>query len=43
VTHNAGNATEYAVVKQIVKDFNAAQSKYRVEIQAFPQGSSCGR
>jgi multiple sugar transport system substrate-binding protein len=38
-THNAGNATEYAVVKQIVKDFNAGQSKYKVKIQAFPQAS----
>ncbi|MGW0576082.1 ABC transporter substrate-binding protein [Streptomyces sp. NPDC002920] len=38
-THNAGNAAEYGVVKQIVKDFNAGQSKYKVKIQAFPQGS----
>ncbi|WP_405730645.1 extracellular solute-binding protein [Streptomyces sp. NBC_01537] len=38
-THNAGNATEYAVVKQVVKDFNASQSKYKVKIQAFPQGA----
>ncbi|WP_328505791.1 extracellular solute-binding protein [Streptomyces sp. NBC_00391] len=38
-THNAGNAAEYGVVKQIVKDFNASQGKYKVKIQAFPQGS----
>ncbi|MDH6437465.1 multiple sugar transport system substrate-binding protein [Streptomyces sp. SAI-144] len=38
-THNAGNAAEYGVVKQVVKDFNASQSKYKVKIQAFPQGS----
>jgi multiple sugar transport system substrate-binding protein len=38
-THNAGNATEYAVVKRIVTDFNASQSKYKVKIQAFPQDS----
>ncbi|HEY5834833.1 extracellular solute-binding protein [Streptomyces sp.] len=38
-THNAGNAAEYKVVQRIVKDFNAGQSKYRVRIQAFPQGS----
>ncbi|MGR6971029.1 ABC transporter substrate-binding protein [Streptomyces cynarae] len=38
-THNAGNAAEYGVVQQIVKDFNASQSKYKVKIQAFPQDS----
>ncbi|MEU0069465.1 sugar ABC transporter substrate-binding protein [Streptomyces sp. NPDC006332] len=38
-THNAGNAAEYGVVQQIVKDFNDGQSKYKVKIQAFPQGS----
>jgi multiple sugar transport system substrate-binding protein len=38
-THNAGNAAEYGVVKQVIKDFNASQSKYKVKIQAFPQGS----
>lgn len=26
-------------MKQVVKDFNASQSKYKVKIQAFPQGS----
>ncbi|CAG6394718.1 extracellular solute-binding protein [Streptomyces cocklensis] len=38
-THNAGNAGEYKVVQQIVKDFNAGQSTYKVKIQAFPQQS----
>ncbi|RKE17772.1 extracellular solute-binding protein [Streptomyces sp. TLI_171] len=38
-THNAGNAAEYKVVQQIVDDFNASQDKYKVKIQAFPQGS----
>src|SRR3954470_8538475 len=38
-THNAGNAGEYKVVQQIVKDFNAGQGTYKVKIQAFPQQS----
>ncbi|WP_432036082.1 extracellular solute-binding protein [Streptomyces cucumeris] len=38
-THNAGNAAEYAVVKRVVRDFNASQGKYKVKIQSFPQGS----
>ncbi|MFE3110097.1 ABC transporter substrate-binding protein [Kitasatospora indigofera] len=38
-THNAGNADEYKVVQKVVDDFNASQSKYKVKIQAFPQGS----
>ena len=38
-THNAGNPQELAVVNQIVKDYNASQSKYKVTVQAFPQAS----
>jgi len=38
-THNAGNPQELAVVQQIVNDFNASQSKYKVKLQAFPQQS----
>jgi multiple sugar transport system substrate-binding protein len=36
-THNAGNSAELGVVKTIIKDFNASQSKYKVKLQAFPQ------
>ena len=38
-THNAGNKTELAAVEAIVADFNASQTKYKVEVQAFPQDS----
>ena len=38
-THNAGNPVELGVIKQIVKDYNASQSKYTVKLQAFPQES----
>src|SRR3954452_8985166 len=38
-THNAGNKEELAVVNQIVADYNASQSKYKVKVQAFPQAS----
>jgi len=38
-THNAGNDKELAADRQIVNDFNASQSKYKVKLQAFPQGS----
>jgi multiple sugar transport system substrate-binding protein len=38
-THNAGNPQELSVVNQIVKDYNASQSKYKVVVQAFPQAS----
>jgi multiple sugar transport system substrate-binding protein len=38
-THNAGNPAELGVVKQIVADYNASQSKYKVKVQAFPQES----
>jgi multiple sugar transport system substrate-binding protein len=38
-THNAGNPAELAVVNQIVADYNASQSNYKVKLQAFPQES----
>lgn len=38
-THNAGNDTELAAITQVVNDYNGSQSKYKVEIQAFPQDS----
>ncbi|TKV61226.1 extracellular solute-binding protein [Nakamurella flava] len=38
-THNAGNDKELAAITQVVNDYNGSQSKYKVEIQAFPQDS----
>ena len=38
-THNAGNETELARLNQIVTDYNASQTKYKVKVQAFPQDS----
>lgn len=38
-THNAGNAGELGAIQTIVDDFNASQSDYQVELQAFPQDS----
>ena len=38
-THNAGNKNELASIEAIVDDFNASQTKYKVEVQAFPQDS----
>jgi multiple sugar transport system substrate-binding protein len=38
-THNAGNKNELASIEAIVTDFNASQTKYKVEVQAFPQDS----
>jgi multiple sugar transport system substrate-binding protein len=38
-THNAGNKEELAVVNQIVKDYNASQTKNKVKVQAFPQAA----
>ena len=38
-THNAGNKPELAAIEQIVSDYNASQTKYKVEVQAFPQDS----
>jgi multiple sugar transport system substrate-binding protein len=38
-THNAGNPQQLGVVKQIVSDYNASQTKNQVKIQAFPQAT----
>ncbi|KJK43696.1 sugar-binding protein [Lentzea aerocolonigenes] len=38
-THSAGNPGELAVYQQIISDFNASQSKYKIVQQNFPQGS----
>ena len=38
-THNAGNDEELASITAIVNDYNASQSQYKVEVQAFPQDS----
>ena len=38
-THNAGNKTELAAIQAIVTDYNASQTKYKVDVQAFPQDS----
>jgi multiple sugar transport system substrate-binding protein len=38
-THNGGNNTELALNKKVVADFNASQSKYKIELQSFPQAS----
>jgi multiple sugar transport system substrate-binding protein len=38
-THNAGNKAELAAIQAIVTDYNASQTKYKVDLQAFPQDS----
>jgi multiple sugar transport system substrate-binding protein len=38
-THAAGNAAELSTIEQIIKDFNASQSRYTVVHEAFPQGA----
>ena len=38
-THSAGNKNELASIKTIIKDYNASQTKYTVELKAFPQES----
>ncbi|HET9871324.1 MAG TPA: extracellular solute-binding protein [Propionibacteriaceae bacterium] len=38
-THNAGNKAELASIQKIVDDYNGSQTKYKVEVQAFPQDS----
>ena len=37
--HGAGNEVESALVNQLVDDFNASQSDWKVALQSFPQGS----
>ena len=38
-THNAGNKNELPAIEAVVKDYNASQTNYKVEVQAFPQDS----
>lgn len=38
-THNAGNKGELGAIQTVVDDYNASQSQYKVELQAFPQDS----
>ena len=37
--HGAGNEVESNIINQIIADFNAAQSDYKVVIESFPQES----
>lgn len=38
-THNAGNKGELGAIQQVVDDYNASQTAYKVDLQAFPQDS----
>ena len=35
--HGAGNEAEIKIINQIVTDFNASQTDWKVEVQSFPQ------
>lgn len=37
--HGAGNEVESRIVNQIISDFNASQSDFKVELQSFPQAA----
>ena len=37
--HGAGNEVESKIVNQIISDFNASQSDFKVELQSFPQAA----
>jgi multiple sugar transport system substrate-binding protein len=37
--HGAGNETEIKLVTELINDFNASQSDWKVELQSFPQAS----
>ena len=37
--HGAGNEVESKIVNQIITDFNASQTDYKVELQSFPQAA----
>jgi multiple sugar transport system substrate-binding protein len=37
--HGAGNEAEAKVVNQIISDFNASQTDWKVELQSFPQAA----
>ena len=36
-SHGAGNEVESKIVSQIIADFNASQTDWKVELQSFPQ------
>jgi multiple sugar transport system substrate-binding protein len=38
-THNGGNKPELALNQQVVNDFNASQTKYKVDVKSFPQAA----
>lgn len=38
-THNAGNKDELAAIQSVVDAYNTSQTKYKVDLQAFPQDS----
>lgn len=37
--HGAGNEVESKIITQIITDFNASQSDWKVELQSFPQAA----
>jgi multiple sugar transport system substrate-binding protein len=37
--HGAGNEVESKIINQIIADFNAAQTDWKVELQSFPQAA----
>ena len=37
--HGAGNEVEAKIINQIIADFNASQSDWKVELQSFPQAA----
>jgi multiple sugar transport system substrate-binding protein len=37
--HGAGNEVESKIINQIIADFNASQTDWKVELQSFPQGA----
>lgn len=37
--HGAGNEVESGIINQIVSDFNASQSDWKVSLESFPQGA----
>ncbi len=37
--HGAGNEVESRIINQIIADFNASQSDWKVELQSFPQAA----
>jgi multiple sugar transport system substrate-binding protein len=37
--HGAGNEVESALINQIITDFNASQTDWKVSVESFPQGA----